>query len=93
MKCVKIFVEGRVQGVFFRVYTRKFAQSLSDVTGYVRNLPNGQVEIFAEGSHESLKKLTEWAKNEGSPGSYVVRTDEKWIDIDKRKYSGFQITY
>ena len=93
MKCVQIFVTGRVQGVFFRVYTRKFAQSLSDITGYVKNLPNGQVEILAEGSSESLRKLADWAKKGGSPGSHVVRTEEKWWDINEREWSGFQITY
>jgi acylphosphatase len=92
MQSVQIIVTGRVQGVFFRVYTRKFAQSL-DITGYVKNLRSGQVEILAEGSKESLKKLIHWAKTQGSPGSHVVELDEKWWNIKEREWSSFQITY
>ena len=93
MQCVQIIVTGRVQGVFFRVYTRKFAQSLVDITGYVKNLPNGQVEILAEGPRESLQNFSRWVKTQGSPGSHVVEMDEKWWDIKEREWSGFQITY
>lgn len=93
MKSVQIFVSGRVQGVFFRVYTQKFARELSDVTGYVRNLRDGQVEIFAEGTEILLAKLVNWAQTKGSPGSRIMKTDIKWTDIRAREYSDFQITY
>ncbi len=93
MQRVQILVSGKVQMVFFRVYTQKFARELSDVSGFVRNLPDGRVEILAEGSKESLAKFVNWAQKKGSPGSRVTKTDVKWNEIKIREYSGFQITY
>lgn len=92
MKRVRIHVTGRVQGVFYRVYTQKFARNLG-VNGYVRNLPDGRVEIVAEGSEESLRKLAAWAKKEGSPYSRIDRTEERWENIEKFQFSDFQITF
>ena len=93
MKAVSIFVSGRVQGVFFRVYAQKFARELADVTGYVRNLYDGRVEIFAEGSKESLDKFVNWARNKGSPGSRIIKADVNWNEIRDREFNDFQITY
>ncbi|MFX0204833.1 MAG: acylphosphatase [Candidatus Hodarchaeota archaeon] len=93
MKSVKILVSGRVQGVFFRVYTQRFARELQDVTGYVKNLHDGRVEIMAEGSEFSLRKLVEWAQNKGSPASQVTKIAENWEEINERQYSDFSITY
>ena len=93
MKTVQIFVSGRVQGVFFRVYCQKFARELADVTGYVRNLPDGRVEIFAEGSKESLTKIVIWAQTKGSPGCRITKTDIKWNDISYNEFNDFQITF
>ncbi len=92
MKRIRILVTGRVQGVFFRVYTRNLANDLS-IGGYVRNLRDGRVEIVAEGSEDSLKLLAAWAKNKGSPYSKVHSTKEEWEEIEKTQYSSFQITY
>jgi acylphosphatase len=93
MKTVQMLVSGRVQGVFFRVYTQKFARELQDVTGYVKNLHDGRVEIVAEGSKGSLRKLVEWTRYKGSPASQVSDIKENWKEIDQRQYSGFNITY
>ncbi len=48
-------VEGRVQGVGFRYYTRDCAQALG-LTGYVKNLPDGTVEFFVQGDTDVLDK-------------------------------------
>ena len=93
MKRVTIIVTGRVQGVFFRMYTRDFARSLNQVSGYVCNLPNGGVKILAEGSELELKKLTNWARSKGSPHSHVTDTNETWENISEKEYPDFQITY
>ncbi|MHA1976695.1 MAG: acylphosphatase [Candidatus Hodarchaeales archaeon] len=93
MKSVQILVSGRVQGVFFRVYTQKFARELADVTGYVRNLRSGQVEIFAEGPENALSRIVNWAQTKGSPSSKIMKTDIKWNEINVREYTDFQITY
>ncbi|MCH8553347.1 MAG: acylphosphatase [Natronospirillum sp.] len=54
-----LLVSGRVQGVFYRGSTQQTAQSLG-LTGWVRNLSDGRVEIVAEGEPEQLQKLYDW---------------------------------
>jgi acylphosphatase len=53
MKTMKVLYEGRVQGVGFRWTTRRIAQGY-DVTGQVRNLPDGRVELYASGEPEEV---------------------------------------
>jgi acylphosphatase len=50
-------VIGQVQGVGFRYFVKRYAESLS-LTGFVRNLPEGQVEVVAEGAPDALDQLT-----------------------------------
>ena len=69
MKQVKLIVSGKVQGVFFRHYTRQQALKLG-LRGYVRNLVNGDVEIIAQGDSPQVDRLIEWAKF-GSPAAEV----------------------
>ncbi len=59
LKRVHIFVSGIVQGVFFRAHTQTEAVKLN-LYGYVKNLPDGRVEIVAEGEEDSIKKLVVW---------------------------------
>lgn len=79
MKAAHFIVSGRVQGVGFRYYTLKQARNL-DLSGWVRNLPDGSVEAFAEGPEEALEtfetalrkgpswsSVTECRKREASP--------------------------
>jgi len=49
-------VRGRVQGVFFRAFVQRLARQLG-ISGYVRNLPDGSVEIRAEGEKSQLDVL------------------------------------
>jgi acylphosphatase len=67
---VCLIIEGKVQGVFFRKSTRAKAIELG-VTGTVRNLNNGSVEVIATGSTEQLRQLTQWC-NHGPPGAVVT---------------------
>ncbi|MDP5291786.1 acylphosphatase [Oceanimonas sp. CHS3-5] len=55
----KIWVSGRVQGVSFRYYTQCEAERLG-VNGYARNLPDGRVEVLAEGELASVRQLLNW---------------------------------
>ena len=55
---VRWVVGGRVQGVGFRWFVARQAAELS-LTGWVKNLPNGQVEVVAEGESASLARLGE----------------------------------
>jgi len=69
-------VRGRVQGVNFRgfVYTR--ARTLQ-LTGYVRNLPDGSVEVVAEGKRAELEQLLRYLHG-GPRGARVRRVDTEW---------------
>jgi len=58
-ECLHIIVKGRVQGVYFRAYTQKQAVKLN-ISGFVRNLANGDVEIVASGEADALRQLVSW---------------------------------
>ena len=62
-------VSGAVQGVGFRDTTVRIARGLGSVTGYVRNLPDGRVEMVAEGEAEDLTSLLDQVQSE--MGSYI----------------------
>ena len=62
-------VTGRVQGVAFRHYTKTTARELG-VTGWVKNLPDGRVEIWAEGSEKDVEALLAWLRR-GPPSARV----------------------
>ena len=72
-KAFHAIVHGRVQGVFFRQETHNKALALG-ITGWVRNLPDGTVEIWAEGSAGDLDKMAEWLKL-GPPMALVSRME------------------
>jgi acylphosphatase len=74
---VHIVVHGSVQGVFFRASTQSQASEHS-LTGWVRNLPDGTVEIHAEGEKESLDRFIEWCR-QGPPAANVQRLDLDWV--------------
>jgi len=59
--CIKCYVGGRVQGVFYRATTREQALGLG-LTGYARNLPDGRVEVLACGAPEAVDKLRDWLR-------------------------------
>jgi len=87
---VHITVAGRVQGVFFRANTQEVAQRLG-LSGYVRNLPDGRVEVVAEGEEEALRKLVDWC-HEGPPLARVERVEVRW-ENPTGEFSGFHIRY
>ena len=74
---VEIRVTGRVQGVAFRWHTRQQASKLG-VVGLVRNLPNGSVDIIAEGERCALEALCDWARHGPDP-AHVESQDVAWV--------------
>lgn len=83
-------VYGRVQGVFFRSFVQQQAQAL-DITGYAMNLPDGTVDIRAEGEKDHLEQLS--AKLEiGPPGARVDRVESKWAHYTN-SFSDFKTRY
>lgn len=85
-----ILVSGQVQGVFFRDHTRRWAASLN-LTGWVRNLMDGRVEVVAEGDKESIENLISRLR-EGPPMAYVENTEVNWEEY-KGEFSDFRITW
>lgn len=59
MKAFHAYVSGRVQGVYFRQGTRHRARALG-VVGWVKNLPDGRVEVWAQGPEEGVGPLLDW---------------------------------
>jgi acylphosphatase len=61
MKRVRVTITGMVQGVFFRAKTRNEAIR-NNVTGWVRNLPDGRVEAVFEGRPEDVDRVVGWCR-------------------------------
>jgi acylphosphatase len=87
---VRAHVTGRVQGVYYRAETQKKASQLC-LTGWVRNLPDGRVEILAEGEEQSLRQLIAWCR-QGPPRSKVGLVEE-FIEASTGEYDSFEITF
>lgn len=73
-----LVISGRVQGVGFRFSAYDEAKDLA-LAGWVRNLPNGDVEIVAEGSRKNLQMLAAWA-HLGPPSAHVTHVREDWSE-------------
>ena len=85
-----VFVSGRVQGVFFRDHTQRWASSLS-LTGWVRNLHDGRVETVVEGERKKIEGLIAKLK-QGPPMADVSNVEISWED-SKGEFDGFRITW
>ena len=85
-----VFVEGHVQGVFFRAETRE-AASRFGVTGWVRNLYDGRVEAVFEGGEEEVECAVAWCHT-GPPHAVVTH-----VEVSREPYTGtfstFSISY
>jgi len=88
MKRVHLFVSGRVQGVFFRAHTRDLAQKLG-LSGFVRNLPDGRVEVVAEGPEEKLQELIQFCHH-GPPLAHVTHVEIRWEE-PTGEFRGFSV--
>ncbi|MCX7965075.1 MAG: acylphosphatase [Syntrophorhabdaceae bacterium] len=88
MKRVHIFVKGIVQGVFFRHFTSLQARQLG-IKGWVRNLPDGRVEIVCEGDKDSLEKMIKWCRK-GPEGAFVEGIDVTYEEY-KNEFTDFRI--
>jgi len=87
----RYFVSGIVQGVGFRYFTQDEAERLH-LSGYVRNLRDGRVEVYAIGSQENLGRLRTLLER-GPRGAMVQHVDQESADIDPKFALDFSITY
>ncbi len=74
---LRAIVTGIVQGVGFRYFTVYQAQRIGGITGYVRNLPSGDVEVVAEGEREKLEQLLAQVRK-GPRGAHVTNVEVFW---------------
>ncbi len=85
-----MLISGRVQGVFYRDHTRRWASSMG-LFGWVRNLPDGRVEVLVEGEKENIASLVEKLKT-GPPISRVENVHTEWEDY-RGEFVDFHITW
>lgn len=86
---VIVIVKGVVQGVNFRFHTQQAAQRLN-VSGWVRNLPDGNVEGCFEGEEKNVTALIDWCRR----GPDWARVDEITVTVDdyRGEFDGFRIS-
>ena len=87
---VRVIVHGYVQGVFFRAFASRRAVELG-LTGYVRNLAGGAVEVNAEGEREKLQRLIDHLRV-GPPAARVEKVETTWSEYTG-SYPGFDVRY
>jgi acylphosphatase len=87
LQTYSILVIGKVQGVFYRQSTQEKAKELG-ITGMVKNLPDGNVQIMATGTTDQLNELVNWCK-QGPPRAVV--TSVKVEKLTAHAYSNFSI--
>ncbi len=85
---VRLFFNGRVQGVYFRANTREVALRLG-LYGWVRNLPDGRVEAWVEGDRQAIGQLLEYCQAD-IPNARVEMV-EKEEGTPTGDYSSFEI--
>lgn len=88
-KRVHILYSGRVQGVGFRFTAEAIARKL-ELSGWVKNLRDGRVEVLAEGEEPALKDFLSRLSNEMSP--YIFDTEVSW-EGPTGEFSGFGIAF
>ncbi len=74
-----LVIVGKVQGVFYRASCLEVAQELG-LTGWVKNLLDGNVEVLAQGEKEKIEKLIEWCRK-GPQGAKVSSVETDWQSI------------
>lgn len=86
--CRHCYVSGKVQGVFYRQNTKQQAKKLN-LTGWVKNLDDGRVELIVCGEQDNVQKLLNWLPD-GPPRAKVdnVATSE----LEFQEYNEFKIT-
>jgi len=87
---VHVWISGTVQGVGFRFVTERQALHL-DLSGWVRNLRDGRVELEAEGEESNLRELVRWC-HQGPSGARVTDVEVEWLPWED-EFNGFEIRF
>ena len=91
MRSLRIIISGMVQGVGYRYFAKRVADSLA-VKGWVRNMPDGRVEVLAQVVDEDTEERFVQALKEGPPGGHVTGINRTPLENCK-KYDSFEITF
>ncbi|HKB07280.1 MAG TPA: acylphosphatase [Candidatus Polarisedimenticolia bacterium] len=90
MSATRFLVSGRVQGVGYRLFAVRAARGLG-ITGFARNLDNGQVEVVGQGSEEDLRRF-EALLRQGPRGGRVETIESSDATLDSG-LQGFEIRH
>lgn len=85
-----LLVSGKVQGVYYRASTEQMARRLG-LTGWVRNLPDGRVEILAEGEPPELEALRNWCQD--GPKEAIVGGVAVQEEAATNEFTDFRTTH
>ncbi|MBN1621770.1 MAG: acylphosphatase [Endomicrobiales bacterium] len=88
---VHITVKGQVQGIGFRWFVQKTGKRFN-LVGWVKNLPNGDVELEAEGQNEDINNFIESLKKD-HPWASVRALETEWLKKTQNDYSSFEIRF
>ena len=83
-----VYVSGSVQGVFFRDSARHKAEELG-LAGWVKNLPDGRVEVLLEGPREKVREMLRWGE-QGPPHATVEDVDAEF-ETPGEDLTGFEV--
>ena len=87
MKTIRLTIKGKVQGVFYRATAKDIADQFG-IKGWVRNLPNNNVEITATAAEELLQEFIAWCK-QGPPRAKVDGVIVEELNLEE--FNGFRI--
>ena len=82
-KSVRVYIEGTVQGIFFRGFIKENAER-HNVKGFVRNLEDSRVEVFLEGNNDDVDKMIELCK------TGPKHSDIKNVEVKNEKFQDFK---
>ena len=88
MPAVHLIIKGRVQGVFFRASAKDKADDLG-ISGWVKNTPEGDVEVLANGDQMAIDLFIEWCRKGPSKARVI---DVIVTEASEEDFNGFRIT-
>ena len=83
-KSVRLYIDGTVQGVFFRMFVKENAERYN-VKGFIRNLEDGRIEVFLEGNVDEVNKIIELCKK--GPKHSKIRN----VEIKPERFQDFKV--
>jgi acylphosphatase len=90
-KALHVWVEGHVQGVFFRDFTQRKAAALG-LTGWVKNLPDGRVEALFVGGEDQCRRALDFV-GQGPPRAVVTGVRHRWENVPAGGSKSFEVRF